>query len=230
MKVLGVIPARGGSKGVPLKNIKHLAGKPLLSYTVDSAQASGAVDRLVVSTDHAEIAAVAKQAGAEVLMRPPELSTDQARTEAALLHVLDTLEKSGFRPDLVLTLEPTSPFRSAELIRRCLKIFEATDADSVIGVVESRENYGRIVDGRYQFLFPDQPRRRQEREPLYREASTIYATRTATLRNKQSVLGDRLHALVVEESEAVDINTVFDFNVAEALMQLNAAEKKVGNI
>lgn len=219
MKILGVIPARGGSKSVPLKNIRPLAGKPLLAYTILSAQAAKHIDRLVVSTDHDGIAAVAKSLGVEVVRRPAELATDEASTESALLHVCDELKKKdGFSPDVVLTLEPTSPFRTTKLIESCIALFNETDADSVIGVTETRSNYGKIVKGKFEFLFPGQPRRRQDRAPLYMESSTLYGTRVDVLRKKKSVLGDKLAALIVPPEEAVDINTVLDFELAEKLM------------
>ncbi len=221
MKTLAIIPARGGSKSVPLKNIKELCGKPLLAYTIESARKSVAVDRLVVSTDHDRIAQVAKEFGAEVIMRPAELATDEAPTEWALIHVLDELKnKEGYEPDVVLTLEPTSSFRTAQSIDRCVEIFKTTDADSVIGVVETRSCYGKIVNGRFEYLFPGQPRRRQEREPLYKESSTIYGTKTETLRQKKSVLGERLYPLIVPDEEAIDINMPFDFEIAEIYMKL----------
>lgn len=219
MKVLGVIPARGGSKSVPLKNIKELNGIPLLVYAIESAKRSSFIDRLVVSTDHDTIAALSKKAGAEVIRRPPELATDESRTEAALIHACDELKKEKFFPDVVLTLEPTSPFRTPLLIDRCVEIFKTTDADSVIGVVESRSCYGKIKNNKFEFLFPGQPRRRQEREPLYRESSTLYGTRTEILYQKLSVLGDQLYPLLVPEEEAFDINTEFDFRLAEILIK-----------
>jgi len=219
MIVLGIIPARGGSKSVPLKNIKSLRGTPLLAYAIRSAQQASSLSRFVVSTDHEDIARCAWEHGADVVDRPTAYATDTASTESALLHTLDVLEeRDGFIPDIILTLEPTSPFRTAATIDRCVALFEKTDADSVIGVVETRSCYGRITDGRFSFLFPNQPRRRQEREPLYKEASIIYGTRTKTLREKQSVLGDCLYPLIVSEEEAFDINTPFDFMLAEALM------------
>ena len=220
MNVLAVIPARGGSKSIPLKNIKELHGKPLLKYTIESAQRSASINRIVVSTDNFHIAKVAEECGIEVIMRPAELATDEAPTEWALLHVLDELkDREKYDPDVVLTLEPTSPFRSPETIDRCVEIFMTTDADSVIGVVETRSCYGRFTQGRFEFLFPGQPRRRQEREPLFRESSTIYGTRVEVLRRKRSVLGDKLYPLVISEDQAVDINTLFDFEIAEVLMK-----------
>jgi CMP-N-acetylneuraminic acid synthetase len=218
--VLGIIPARGGSKSIPLKNIKELCGKPLLAYAIESAKKSMSLDRLVVSTDHDRIASVAKEYGAEVILRPDELATDEASTEGALIHVLDDLKKrEDYEPDIVLTLEPTSPFRSPQLIDRCIEIFKTTDADSIIGVVEVRSCIGRIVQGKFEFLFPGQPRRRQEREALYQESSTIYGTRIEIIRRKNSVLGDRLYPLIVSENEALDINTPYDFEIAELTMK-----------
>ncbi len=221
MIVLGVIPARGGSKSVPLKNIKKLCAKPLIVYTIESANKAKLLSRLIVSTDSLKIADVAREHGCEVVMRPEELASDTASTESALIHALDHLEKEdNFKPDLVLTLEPTSPFRTAALIDRCIDIFSTTSADSVIGVSESRSCYGKIIQGKFGFLFPGQSRRRQEREPLYKESSTIYATRTEVLRKKKSVLGDALFPVIVSQAEAIDINTDIDFHVAGALMNL----------
>lgn len=219
--VLGIIPARGGSKSVPLKNIRELCGKPLIAYTIESARKSISINKLVVSTDHPQIAQVAKEFDTEVIVRPAELATDEAPTEWALLHVLDELKcRACFEPDIVLTLEPTSPFRTPQLIDRCVEVFKTTDADSVIGVVESRSCYGKIINGKLEFLFPGQPRRRQERIPLYKESSTIYGTKTNVLRQKKSVLGDMLYPLIVPKEEAIDINTSFDFEFAEIYMKL----------
>jgi len=227
MIVLGIIPARGGSKSIPLKNIKPLCRKPLLAYTIESALQSNSINRLVVSTDHPQIAQIAQEYGSEVIMRPAELATDDATTESVLLHVLEVLEnRDKYIPDVVLTLEPTAPFRTVNLIEKCINIFNLSDADSVIGVVESRSCYGKIVDKQFEFLFPGQLRRRQLREPLYKECSTIYATRVSTLRNRNSVLGEKLYALIVPEEEAIDINTNLDFKIAEALMQAKVSAKE----
>lgn len=219
---LAIIPARGGSKSVPKKNIRILSGKPLIFYTIASAFNSNELDRVIVSTDDKKIAKIALEFGAEVIIRPPELATEEAPTEWALLHVLDELKsRENYDPDIVLTLEPTSPLRTPELIDQCIKMFKSTEADSVIGVVETRSCYGRIFEGRFEFLFPNQPRRRQERKPLYKESSTIYGTKVNVLRRKKSVLGDRLYPLIVPEREALDINTLLDFVIAEAVILWN---------
>ena len=174
----------------------------------------------MVSTDAPEIAEVAVRCGAEVIDRPPALAVDTAPTAWALIHALDELlRRDGFRPDIVLTLEPTSPFRTAATIDRCVELMDSTDADSVIGVEETRACFGKMANGRFAFLTPNPPRRRQDREPLYRESSTIYATRTEVLRARSSTFGDRLYGLVIPPEEVWDINDPVDFEIAEVLMQ-----------
>ena len=221
--ILAVIPARGGSKSIPLKNIKLLNGKPLIEYTIETALASKALDRIAVSTDHEDIIRICQQYNEiDVIVRPPELATDEAPTEWTLLHACDELKKKDdFIPDVVLTLEPTSPLRSTQTIIRCIDIFKTTDADSVIGVTETRACYGKIVAGRFEYLSQNQPRRRQERKPLYRESSTIYGTRFKVLKNNRSVLGVKLYPLIIDEKEAFDINNKDDFLLAEAAMRMN---------
>ena len=226
MTILGIIPARGGSKSIPLKNIKHLNGKPLIEYTINTALASKALDRVVVSTDHDQIAGICEKfKGIEVIRRPAFLATDEASTEMALLHVCDELERrDGYIPDIVVTLEPTSPMRSAETIRKCVRVFSNSDADSVVGVTETKDVFGKIVSGRFEHLFPNQPRRRQERESLYKESSTIYATKLKILRQKKSVLGDMVYPLIIDSMESVDINEAHDFLMAEAIQLLKSKE------
>ena len=137
---IGIIPARGGSKSIPLKNIKLLNGKPLIEHTIEAAIKSQVLDRVIVSTDHARIAEVCeKYSEVDVFFRPDSLSVDTARTEPVLLHVCDELERrEGLIPDFVLTLEPTSPMRRAETIRKCLDIIIRPGVDSVLSVAETR--------------------------------------------------------------------------------------------
>ena len=219
---IGIIPARGGSKSIPLKNIKLFNGKPLIEYTIESALKSGVLDKIVVSTDHDSITKVCqKYTDIDIIFRPKKISTDEALTESALLNVCDELEKrENFIPDIVLTLEPTSPMRTAQTIINSIDILKKQKFDSVIGVIESYGVYGKIVNGCYEHLFPKQPRRRQEREPLYMECSTIYATTLQTLRRKNSVIGDKVYPLKIEKSEAIDINDEYDFLLAEAFQKI----------
>jgi N-acylneuraminate cytidylyltransferase len=223
-RFLAVVPARGGSKSVPRKNIRLLAGRPLLHYTLAQAAGVPEIDRMVVSTDDAEIAAVARAGGAEVVDRPADLATDSAPTEWALLHALDRLEAGGERFDFVVVLEPTSPFRSPNTIRRCMSRILETGAPSLMTVIETRDNIGRLDHGQFRPLVPGAPRRRQAREPFFVESSTVYVARVDFLRETGSLVADDWAAEPVPEEEAIDINTPLDFAVAEALMQALPAQ------
>ncbi|MCB7128041.1 MAG: acylneuraminate cytidylyltransferase family protein [Candidatus Brocadiales bacterium] len=216
---LAVIPARGGSKSIPKKNIIPLAEKPLIYYTIEEAKKSKYIDRIIVSTDDQKIAEISKGFGAEVIMRPSEFGTDTARTELAVIHVVETLKNTeGYEADIVVTLEPTSPLRTHQLIDRCIEKLMTADADSVIAVVETSSLVGRVIDGRFEYLIKNQPRRRQDREPLYKESSAVYVTKTETLLGMQSVLGQKLYAVIADRGEAIDINTPLDFVIAEAVL------------
>ena len=136
METLAIIPARGGSKGIPRKNVLPLAGKPLIAHNILAARAASRVSRVVVSTDDAEIAAVAKDYGAEVVMRPDALAGDVSRSEDALLHVLDTLEQEeDYRPDMIAFLQCTSPLTAPEDIDGTLAALGDKGADSALAVV-----------------------------------------------------------------------------------------------
>ena len=216
MHVVAIIPAREGSKQLPRKNLLPLLGEPLIVHTIRAALAAERVDRVIVSTDSDEIAAVARTAGAEVVLRPRHLAADDSPTEDALLHVLSVLDPS---PDYVVTLEPTSPLRTPGLIDACVERAVDMKADAVMTVAESRESWGRLDSGIFQHLRPGEPRRRQLREPLYRDASSVYVTSADHLRRAKSVIARPLYAVIVPEEEAVDINSSVDFVVAEALMR-----------
>lgn len=219
IRTVGIVPARGGSKSIPGKNIKLLAGNPLLFYTIDEARKSKYIDRLIVSTDNDEIAKIAKNYDVEVIKRPPEYATDTASTEQALIHVVEALrEHENYHVDIVVTLEPTSPLRTYYLIDACIEELVNTDADAVISVVRTSSLVGSVCNGKFDYLIKNQPRRRQERKPLYRESSAVYVTETTALFKCKSVLGSNLHVIIGEEIESIDINTPLDFVIAEAIM------------
>ena len=222
MKIIGIIPARGGSKSIPLKNIKLLNGKPLIEYTIESALLSNVLDRIIVSTDHDDIDAIAKKYNnVEVFRRPAKFSTDQSSSEDALLNVCDQIqERESYIADVVFTLEPTSPLRSISTIIRCKEMFENKDVDSVVGVVETNGVYGKVVDNKYKLLFSEQSRRRQDREALFKISSTIFATKMSTLRNTKDVLGGELYPLIINRKEAIDINDEYDFMIAEIICKM----------
>lgn len=217
-----VVPARGGSKRVPGKNIHPLNGRPLLTYTLVVARQAALDAPIIVSTDDDGVAAVAEQPGIRVIRRPPDLATDTASTEAALLHVLDTLDAEGSRPDWVMTLPPTSPLRSAATIRIFAEevVRRPDDQDCLMSVTENRGDFWlwSEIDG-WRRLFPDAPRRQQDRTPLYEENSAVYVTKVGALRATGSILGRSVRCLVVDPVEGFDINTRDDFHLAEALIK-----------
>lgn len=220
-KIIGIIPARGGSKGVPKKNIKLLNGKPLIEYTIESSIASKVFDKIIVSTDCNQIANICnKYPLIDVVIRPQELSMDNSKTEDALIHVCDKLiEIDNFHPDFIITLEPTSPFRSINTIKSCVNVLINSKYDSVAAVVEEKSVLGRVNNNTFHHIFPNEPRRRQDREGLYKESSTIYGTSIKVLRKKKSVLGDNVFALILTGIETVDINEPLDFEIAELIMK-----------
>lgn len=222
MKYLAVIPARGGSKGIKKKNIALLCGKPLLGYTIEAARMADINGDIVVSTDDKDIAETAGGYSIEVIWRPKAISGDTAKTEEALIHALDYMKKMhGKTYDAVITMQPTSPFRKPETIRNFLKEYEKnrTVFDALLTLSEDRTDFWeKRDDGSFTRLFPDAPRRRQERKPLYAENSCLYVTDTEALRGTKSVLGRKVNGIVISSLEGLDINEPMDLVIAESYM------------
>lgn len=231
MKILAVIPARGGSKGVPRKNIALLCGRPLIAYTIDAARQATCLDRIVVSTDDQQIASVCGDLGAEVMMRPAELSGDAAATLPVLQHVVAELAKEGYCPDAVMTLQPTSPLRTTAHIDEAARLFtEDSSADSLVSCVEvphvfhpmsvmRRTPEGYLVP----FLDQIQPTRRQDKESvLARNGAAIYITRTENL--GKYVFGGRLLPYMMSVGASIDIDTLDDLAAAELLFARKVAK------
>jgi len=204
MKIIAIIPARGGSKGIPQKNIRLLAGKPLVAYTIEHALRARQVNRTIVSTDDAEIAKVARQYGAEVVIRPPELATDTASSEPVLLHVLSFLEQTeGYLPSLIVLLQPTSPLRQPDDIDNAIDTLNAAGADS--------------LDYRHR-------PRRQDFTPEYVENGSIYMTKTEILKQCENCLGGRIAFYEMSPLDSFQIDTEEDFLLVEQLYYLRYRE------
>ena len=222
MKCLIIIPARGGSKRIPHKNIALLQGKPLIQYTIDCVRDAGLSDFLVVSTEDLTIAQVAKKNGVIVMNRPLELSKDNTSTEKVLLNVLDQFEIDGeVLPEWVMTLPPTSPLRSASSLTYFLEKLDLVneDIDCVMSVTENKGDFWNFkTDGSFQRLFPDAPRRQQDRDSLFEENSSIYLTRVSALKETGSILGRKVLGIPISHYEGLDINNINDLEYAEALM------------
>ena len=222
MEYLALIPARGGSKSVPRKNIRPLAGRPLIAWTIEAARAASRIGRVVVSTDDEEIAEVARRAGAEVpFRRPAELGLDTTATEPVLLHALDALTSAGYRPDAVVLLQPTSPVRRPGAIDGALHQFEAQGADSLVSVCETHHFFWRRPQAPEALYDYHRRPRRQDiaaEERWYRENGSIYVTRAAGLRASGNRLTGKITMYPMTEEESWEIDSETDFRVVEALM------------
>lgn len=224
MKYLVVIPARGGSKGIPHKNIYPLLGKPLLEYTIESICNVEFDGDVVVSTDDGAIADVAsRNEKVIVIRRPKEISGDFASTEDALIHALKYMEENkGKAYDAIVTLQPTSPLRTSSTIQKFLETYEKTadKYDAMLTLSEDRSDFWiKKDDGSFGRLFPEAPRRRQERNPLYVENSAVYVTKKESLLEYHSVLGRNVNGFVIDPVEGIDINEFSDIVLAESMLQ-----------
>jgi len=211
LRLFGFIPARGGSKGIPGKNLRPVAGKPLIAWTIEAALAARRLDRVVVSTDSEEIAEVARACGAEVpFLRPAALATDEASTEIAMLHALDALAKGGYRPDGMVLLQATSPYRRPGRIDEAVALFEREEADSLVSVTPLHAFLWHNPAAPQATYDPVRRPRRQDippEEQRYRENGSIYVTRTAVLRETGSRLAGRIVLFAMSEAEGHEIDT-----------------------
>lgn len=231
MKILGVITARGGSKGIPGKNIKLLLGKPLIWWTIDAAKKSGVFDRLIVSTDDEAIAKICRESGVEVpFTRPAELAQDKTPHLPVMQHAVSYLkEKEGYEPDYVMILQPTSPARQAFHIKEAVDLIVKTGADSVLSVYEMPESFhphkALILgeDGMLKLVtgVPVRHRaiRRQDLPKAYWSVGAIYLFKTSLLFDKEpNFYGDKVAPYVLDRKYVVDINELADWPVAEEAM------------
>lgn len=233
-RILGVVPARGGSKGIPGKNIKLLNGQPLLAYTVAAAQASDVIDDLVVSTDSEEIASVARSLGIPVpWLRPVDLARDDSPSNAAVIHALDEWAKShGGDPDWVVLLQPTSPFRRGHHIRTALSELVAGRADSAVGVVRVKHHpawsFTKQEDGTLRpVLASVAVTRRQDLQEVLGLNGALYAFPPSRLRKEGKTMGDRCMPLVMSALESLDIDTMEDWSLCQAILAAGLVETDV---
>ena len=235
MEILAVIPARGGSKGIPRKNVKDLCGKPLIAWTIETAKASRHITRTIVSTDDPQIAEAARRYGAEVpFLRPVEISQDLSTDVEFLLHALDFLkEKEEYKPDIVLRLPPTSPLRTAAHIDEGIEtLLKNPDADAVRPICEAPKHPYKLwkiaADGVY--LEPFLPQSftgigeaynmpRQMFPKAYIHTGAMDIMRIATLREQKSTSGKKLAYFFMPPEDSVNIDHPIDFEIAEFLMR-----------
>lgn len=230
-EILALIPARGGSKGIPHKNIRNFAGYPLIAWSIAAAKQASCVTRLIVSTDDEEIASVAREYGAETpFLRPSEFAQDQTTDLPVFEHALDWLEKNeNYIPKFVIQLRPTSPIRPQDCVDSAVKILmEHADADCVRGVVPAGQNPHKM----WRFAGEDRPMRpllqvegipepynapRQVLPPVYWQTGHIDAIRVSTIKQKHSLTGEVIYPLVIDPAYTVDIDNLSDWAKYEAL-------------
>jgi CMP-N-acetylneuraminic acid synthetase len=223
--VLGVIPARGGSKGIPNKNLTLLCGRPLLAYTADAVKESRLLTRTIVSTDDQWIAHCAKSLGLDVpFMRPAVLAGDDVPMLPVLQHAVETLEADGFSPDIVVLLQPTSPLRRGEHIDAAVKWLERAGGDSVVSVVEVPHQFNptsvmRIEEGLLTpFLDAPTVTRRQDKPRVYaRNGPAVLATRAGVIK-EGSLYGRQSWPLLMSPEDSVDVDTLWDLRVVESIL------------
>lgn len=223
--IVAIIPARGGSKGIPRKNILPLFDKPLITWTIEQALAVPGL-RVIVSTEDDEIAEVAAAAGAEVMRRPPELALDTTPSEPVIEHVIGELTARGERPDAVMFLQATSPVRLPGTLARAVAEFDASGADSLVAVVpESPFLWNFTHPATADYDFTHRPRRQDipADQKKYRENGSLYLTRTEVYARDHNRLGGHIELFVLDEVEAVDVDTHSDFIRAEAALRRLAA-------
>jgi len=215
-RTLCLIPARGGSKGIPRKNLADVAGRPLIAWTIE--QALAVTDpglEVFVSTEDAEIAEVAASYGARVIARPGSLAEDTTATEPVVRHAIESRTEAGAEPDRVLLLQATSPVRHPGTLDRALG--ELGDADSLVGVVPQAPFLWRATDPPTADYDVVRRPRRQDLTPQtlrYRETGSLYLTRTEVYRTQDNRLGGRIHLFVMDEDEGIDIDTTLDLELA----------------
>lgn len=218
MHVVAVIPARGGSKGIPLKNLAEIAGKPLIAYVIETCLAAECVDRTVVSTDHERIAEVARRFGAEVpFMRPSDLAGDQVTLDPVIYHAVTALEaEEGRAIDVVLTVQPTCPLLKPSTIDRAVRTLLEGSWDSITSVKETRHLYWRRVNGQMRPLFKERVNR-QQLDPLYYETGAVFASRREIM-TPDNRLGTNIGHVINSEEESIDIDTELDLYLVEFLI------------
>jgi CMP-N,N'-diacetyllegionaminic acid synthase len=228
--ILALVPARGGSKGLPGKNVRPLAGHSLIEYAARVARESGVVDRAVITTESPELAAEGRRAGLEApFLRPAALAADDTPMQPVIEHALDALASAGVRPEIVLLLQPTSPLRTPAHLREAVRLLRETAADSVVSVVEvprhlSPDYVMRVEGGQLKPFLPEGARvtRRQDARQAFVRDGTVYAFWTKTLVDQGSIYGTHCRPLLVDAADSITIDTAADWDAAERMMRLRA--------
>lgn len=227
MRVLGLIPARGGSRGIPQKNVRLLGGKPLLQYTVEAALGARGLSRVVLSTEDEGIAALGRQCGVDVpFRRPAELAQDDTPTLAVVLHAVSWLEGVGDRFDAVCVLQPTHPLRRPQHVEACIELLDRSGADAVMTVLRVPPRYNPhwvyFLDDVGQLHLASGARepipRRQELPTAFHREGSVYIARRDVVVKQQSMYGERVVGYELDTEQSVNIDGWEDWERAERLL------------
>jgi len=227
VKILAIIPARGGSKSVPRKNIINVNGRPLISYTINAALMVECLTDVIVSTDDSEIAKISRELGAQVpFVRPEDLASDQAQMAPVIEHALCFMEKKqGFKYDAILMLQPTSPLRTPQHIEESIDLFKSQECDSVVSIVSVGGNHPfrmkRLIDNQL-INFIDQGfwdlRPRQSLPDVYIRNGAIYLINRDVFMNQHQMIGKKCLGYVMKDAESTNIDTPIDLKIARLLL------------
>lgn len=225
--VVAIIPARGGSKGIPRKNLQTVGGLPLVTHAIRAALNARTVDHVIVSTEDAEIAEVSRAAGARVIERPHELASDTAKGEMVLKQVLATLGDDGLVPEVVVLLQPTSPLRQADDIDGAVKLLWEKNAESVFSITEVDHHPAKYVRLTSAGLAPfgtehEMEARRDQLEPLYRQNGAVYVVRAKAFLEAGQLFCRPCAGYLMDRESSVDIDEPLDLQLAELLFAANA--------
>lgn len=226
MEILGIIPARGGSKGIPSKNIQKLGSLPLIAYTIKSAQKSK-INRIIVSTDNKKIAEISEKFGAEIpFFRPKKISQNNSSSKDLILHAIKSLKNLNYFPEIIVLLQPTSPFRTSKMINQSIDILKRSKSTSVISVMTSNHHPFQSYTKKNQFLnhFHSNHEKffyqRQQLPEMFVETGSIYTFWTKTLENFDSIYGNKIKPMISDVDEFnLDINSKFDLFIAEMILK-----------
>ena len=224
MNVVSIIPARGGSKGIPRKNIKLLNKNPVISYSIEASNSCGLINNTIVSTEDDEISKISNEWGANIIKRPDELAEDTSSSIDVILHVLDYLEDNDSLPDLFVLLQPTSPLRTSEDIENSINLFLESDCDSLVSVCKLNHqsllnfslNDDYLVQNNNENFFNC---RRQDLPTYYELNGAIYITTPEYIRKNKSFYGDKTIPYIMPKERSVDLDTFFDFKLVEFLLK-----------
>jgi N-acylneuraminate cytidylyltransferase/CMP-N,N'-diacetyllegionaminic acid synthase len=224
--ILGLIPARGGSKGLPRKNIKLLLGKPLITWTIEQVLASKYIDKIVVSTDDEEIAEVSKKYGADVpFIRPKKLAEDNAKGIDVVLHAMNWMEENDKLYDLLMLLQPTSPLRTSQDIDKAIELLFSKKAQATVSVceIEHHPYWSNILPKNgcmKNFISREiMNKNRQELPVFYRLNGAICLAYCDYIKEQKSFFGEKTFAYIMPQEKSIDIDNEVDFKLAEILMK-----------